>query len=62
MTSFSVGDPVIIRFGERQGLAGIVVKAQPSNVYLVRIEDGAVLFFMGKGLARKTEETEPVAC
>ena len=56
MTSYSVGDQVIIRFGERQGQAGKVITAQPLDVYKVRIEDGSVLFFIGKGLARKKED------
>lgn len=62
MASFCIGDQVIVRFGERQGQQGKVVKAQPLDVYLVRIEDGAVLFFIGKGLARKKEAPQPAAC
>jgi hypothetical protein len=47
---FSVGDRVIIRFGKQQGQKATILKAKPGDEYTVRIEDGSVLNFSGKGL------------
>ena len=55
MTSFFVGDQVIIRFGRQQGLKGTIIKNQSADVYRVKIEDGTTLFFSGKGLAKENE-------
>ena len=55
MTRFSVGDQVIIRFGKQQGQVGIILKSRAGDSHTVRIEDGSILFFTGKGL----ELTEP---
>lgn len=55
MTRFSVGDRVVIRFGKQQGLKGTIIKSQTGDVYEVRVEDGSVLFFTGKGLGPKGE-------
>jgi len=46
-----VGDAVIIRFGKQQGQKATVLKSQPGDAYTVKLEDGSVLFFSGKGLA-----------
>jgi len=56
MAHFSVGDQVVIRFGRQQGQKARIVKSQPGDVYMVRIEDGSVLCFTGKGLQGGKEE------
>jgi len=58
MTLFSVGDPVTIRFGGRQGQKGKIVKSQPEHAYTVKVEDGSVLVFSEKGLARAEGQSE----
>jgi hypothetical protein len=55
VTLFSKGDPVIIRFGRRQGQKGMIIESRTAHVYTVRLEDGRILFFSGKGLARENE-------
>ena len=50
MIRFSVGDPVIIRYGKRQGRKATIVKSQPGDAYTVKVEDGIILFYSGKGL------------
>jgi hypothetical protein len=45
-----VGDPVIIRYGKQQGQKARILKSQPGDAYTVKVEDGSVLFFSGKGL------------
>jgi ribosomal protein L24 len=53
MTRFSVGDQVLIRYGSHQGQKGKIIKSQQADVYEVRVEDGTVLFFSGKGLDKE---------
>ena len=53
MARFSVGDRVIIRYGRQQGQKGKIIKSQQADVYEVRVEDGSVLFFSGKGLDKE---------
>jgi hypothetical protein len=53
MTRFSVGDQVIIRYGRHQGQKGKIIKSPQADVYEVRIEDGSVVFFSGKGLDKE---------
>jgi hypothetical protein len=55
MTYFSEGDRVVLRFGKRQGQKGIIMESQPENVYKVKAEDGFVLFFSWKGIAKESE-------
>jgi ribosomal protein L24 len=55
MTSFSVGDEVIIRFGKHQGRKARVIEVQPAKVYKVKVEDGHILFFTEKGLKGEKE-------
>jgi ribosomal protein L24 len=55
MANFSVGDRVVIRFGDRQGQAGEIIGSQPAHVYTVQVEDGPVLFFSGMGLEKEKE-------
>jgi hypothetical protein len=57
MTGFSVGDQVIIRYGRQQGQKGKIIKSQRADVYEVRIEDGSVLFFSGKGLDKEPNDS-----
>jgi hypothetical protein len=61
MTHFSVGDHVIIRFGKQQGQKAIIIKSQPADAYIVKIEDGSVLFFSGKGLEKGAEGIQATA-
>ncbi len=45
MDPFSVGDGVIVRYGQWQGSQGVVVARQRADVYAVRLADGELLFF-----------------
>jgi hypothetical protein len=58
MTRFSVGDQVIVRWGREEGQRAKIMQSQPDDVYKVKVENGSVLFFSGKGLAK--EEVQPV--
>ena len=49
MTRFSVGEQVFVRFGREQGQRAIIIQSKPADVYKVKVENGAVLFFSGKG-------------
>lgn len=53
MERFSEGDTVVIRYGKQQGQAGVILKSQAADVYRVKLDDGSVLFFCGKGMERK---------
>ena len=55
MTRYSVGDMVLIRYGRHQGHKGTILKRQPAEVYEIKGEDGATLFFSGEGLERVME-------
>jgi hypothetical protein len=57
VTRFSRGEHVVIRYGRHQGQRATVIRTQPGNVYLVKAEDGSVLFFSDKGLAKAQDET-----
>jgi ribosomal protein L24 len=54
MIRFSLGDRVIIRYGKRSGKKATVIKVQPADVYQVKAEDGAILFFSGAGIEKDT--------
>jgi hypothetical protein len=56
MPRFSVGEQVIIRYGSQQGQRAIILKSQPVDGYRVKVEDGSIRFYSGKGLARESEE------
>ena len=56
MTRFSIGEQVTIRYGRQQGQKGKIIKSQSADVYQVKVEDGSVLFFSGKGLKRKSND------
>ena len=55
MTRFSVGEQVVIRFGRHQGKKATIIKSQPADVYEVKVENGFILFFSGKGLEKEKE-------
>ena len=55
MTRFSDGERVIIRWGRQQGQRATILKSRPADVYEVKVEDGSVLFFSGKGLEKEEE-------
>lgn len=54
MEHFSVGDPVIIRYGKQQGLRGTIIRNLAADVFRVKLEDGSVMFFCGKGLEKSS--------
>jgi hypothetical protein len=53
MTRFVEGEQVIIRFGRQQGQKARIIKSQLADVYRVKVADGSVLFFSGKGLEKE---------
>ena len=53
MTGFSVGDQVIIRYGKHQGQKANILKCPEAHVYKVKAEDGFILYYSGKGLAKE---------
>jgi hypothetical protein len=50
--SFTAQEQVIIRYGSRQGQQATVIRTRQADVYEVRVEDGSILFYSGKGLAK----------
>jgi len=60
MTHFSVGERVIIRFGGQQGRKATIIKSGRPDAYLVRVEDGTVRFYSGKGLEKVNDGVQPV--
>ncbi len=62
MTIFSVGDQIIIRFGQRHGQKGEICEIQLGNVYKVKGEDGSPLFFSGDGLEKEKARGKYVVC
>jgi ribosomal protein L24 len=60
MTHFSVGDQVVIRFGRQQGQRATILKSRPGDAYTVKVEDGSVRFYSGKGLEQRAEGTQAV--
>ncbi len=55
MTRFSEGEQVIIRYGTHQGRKATIIKSQQADAYKVRVEDGSILFFSGKGMEKQQE-------
>jgi hypothetical protein len=55
---FSLGEQVIIRFGKRTGKKATIIKVQPADVYEVKAEDGAILFFSAVGIEK---DAAPIA-
>jgi hypothetical protein len=56
MTRFAIGEQVIIRYGRQQGKKAAIIQCQPADVYKVKVEDGSVLFFSGKGLEKENAQ------
>jgi ribosomal protein L24 len=56
MTHFSVGEQVIIRYGKHQGQKAKIMKCPPGDAYKVKVEDGTVLFYSGKGLEKEKKQ------
>jgi hypothetical protein len=58
MTRFAIGDRVTCRYGKQQGQKAKIIKSSQADVFRVKLEDGSVLFFSGKGLEKQEEEGE----
>jgi hypothetical protein len=56
MGAFSIGDRVIIRFGNWQGHRGEIVERQQAQVFRINIERGPSLLYSSAGL----QEVNPV--
>jgi hypothetical protein len=52
MIRFAVEDQVVVRYGKHQGQKGRIIKNQEPDVYEVKVDDGMILFFSGKGLEK----------
>jgi hypothetical protein len=50
-----VGEQVLIRYGRHQGQKAKIIESQAAHVYKVKIEDGPILFYSGKGLEMAKE-------
>ena len=50
MKPFSLGEQVVVRYGNRGGQQARVVEKQPADVYKVRFPGGALLYYSGAGL------------
>jgi hypothetical protein len=50
MTTFSVGDQVVIRYGIHEGKRARIITRREKDAYKVKAEDGYILFFSSKGL------------
>ena len=53
MDHFSVAEQVVVRYGKHHGQKATIMKSQPGDAYKVKVEDGTVLFFSGKGLEKE---------
>ncbi len=58
MTSFSVGEEVIILYGRHERQKGVILKALVPDAYKVRVEDGTILFFSSRGLEKDKGEVK----
>jgi ribosomal protein L24 len=58
MTHFTVGEQVTIRWGKQEGQKGTIIKSVLADSYKVKIEDGSVAYFSGKGLEKKVVAAE----
>ena len=56
MVHFSVGDRVVIRFGKQQRQKATIIKNPQADVYKVKVEDGSIRFYSGKGLEKDKAE------
>ncbi len=55
MISFSIGQQVIIRYGRQQGQKAKIIKSRLPDTYMVKVADGSVRFYSGKGLEREDD-------
>jgi hypothetical protein len=55
MKRFAVGEQVIIRYGRHQGQKAQIIESQTADTYRVKVEDGFVRFYSGKGLEKEKE-------
>ncbi len=55
MTSFSVGEQVVILYGRHERQKGVILKTLVPDAYKVRVEDGTILFFSSRGLEKEKE-------
>jgi hypothetical protein len=53
---FAVGEQVIIRYGRHQGQKARIIKNQLVDIYRVKVEDGIIRFYSGKGLEKEKAE------
>jgi hypothetical protein len=51
-----VGDQVVIRFGDQQGQKATIIKNPNANVYKVKVADGSIRYYSGKGLEKNRNE------
>jgi hypothetical protein len=56
MTLFAVGEQVIIRYGNHQGEKARIINNRLPDIYRVKVENGSVLFYCGKGLEKDKDE------
>jgi ribosomal protein L24 len=54
MTRFAVGEQVLVRYGKHQGKKATIIKTQLAEIYKVKVEDGWVVFYSGKGLEKQS--------
>ena len=55
MTHFIVGEQVSIRYGRQRGQKAKIIKSSSPDAYLVKVEDGSIRFYSGKGLAKASD-------
>jgi hypothetical protein len=60
MTRFAVGEQVVIRYGRQQGHKAIILPSRWPDAYKVRVEDGSIRFYSGKGLQQEPERIHQV--
>ena len=60
MTRFFVGDRVIIRYGRHEGQKAKIIKTSQADAFMVKVEEGSVLFFSGKGLQKQEDAGQRV--
>ncbi len=61
MTSFSVGEQVIILYGRHERQKAVIMKTLVPDAYKVRAEDGTILFFSSKGLEKEKEVAQRIS-
>ena len=61
MTHFAVGEHVVIRWGKQQGQKATIIKSMPADEYKLKIEDGSIRYFSGKGLEKEQPQAEQSA-